>query len=130
LIQVPELPKIEGLKSQNSLLVCHSKDTVFVQELSKGLEDWIEKRREHKFEAEITAFTFDHERLYVALKTKKLVVYSLDKLALVKTVELGDECTEIIEIKGMLILALKEKDYWCITAELIRKLIRCPKPLT
>lgn len=94
------MPKIEGLKSQNSLLVCHSKDTVFVQELSKGLEDWIEKRRELKFEAEITAFTFDHERLYVALKTKKLVVYSLDTLKLVETVELGDECTEIIEING------------------------------
>ena len=124
------MPKIEGLKSQNSLLVCHSKDTVCVQELSKGLEDWIEERRELKFDAQITAFTFDHERLYVALKTKKLVVYSLDTLKLVETIELGDECTEIIEINGMLILALKEKYYWCITAELNCKLIRYPKPLT
>jgi len=48
---VPELPKIEGLKSQNSLLVCHSKDTVFVQQLSDGLEDWIGERRELKFDA-------------------------------------------------------------------------------
>lgn len=124
------MPKIEGLKSQNSLLVCHSKDTIFVQELSEGLEDWIEIRREHKFDAQITAFTFDDERLYVALQTKKLVVYSHDKLELVKTFDLGDECTEIIEVKGMLILALKEKDYWCITAERNCKLIRCPKPLT
>ncbi len=118
LIQVPELPKIEGLKSQNSLLVCHSKDTVFVQQLSDGLEDWIGERRELKFDAQITAFTFDRQRLYVALQTNKLVVYRLDTLESVKTVELGDQCTEIIEVNGMLIVALKSRDYWCITAEL------------
>ena len=54
----------------------------------------------------------------MALQTNKLVVYRLDTLESVKTVELGDQCNEIIEVNGMLIVALKSRDYWCITAEL------------
>lgn len=65
----------------------------------------------------------------MALQTNKLVVYRLDTLESVKTVELGDQCNEIIEVNGMLIAALKSRDYWCITTELHSKLIPCPDPL-
>jgi hypothetical protein len=129
-VQVPELSEIKGLRTQNSLLVCHSKDTVFIQKLSEGLEEWIGEKREVKFDSQITAFTFDEKRLYVALQTKQLAVYGLDTLECEKTIELGDECLEIIKVNGILILALKERDYWCITAELHEKLIPCSDPLT
>ena len=65
----------------------------------------------------------------MALQTNQLAVFCLNKLYLVKTIELGDQCAEIVEVNGMVLLALKERNYWCITAELHQKLITCFYPL-
>lgn len=70
--------------------------SVFVQKLSSGLKDFIEEKSEIKFELQITAFSFDRKRFIVALKTNQLAVHCLKKLDLWKTMELSDQCTEIV----------------------------------
>ena len=59
--------KVTGVRSQHDYVVSHSKDTLFVQKITKNLEEWIEKKQEIKCYGDITSFTFDEKSLYVTL---------------------------------------------------------------
>lgn len=130
LIQMPSLPQIKGLKNNFNYLVCHSDDTIYVYSLSQKLEQWVDQRKELKFDANITAFTHDRGKLFIALGTQKLYVLNLKDLSVIKILEIGDECTEVIQVNGMLILALKNENYWCISPDYHQKLIPCSSPLS
>ena len=62
--------KVTGVKSQHDYVVSHSKDTLFVQKITKNLEEWIEKKQEIKFREGLSS-SFDFSEAQRQLYTSQ-----------------------------------------------------------